>query len=121
VAHPDWPDQSIDGALASFRVLDDGTVEPWLTLDHHLQVLRGLWEHDPFDRFATMTAPVLLLPADDGDDASATTEKEAAMTRALATLPAGRVHWFRPADHDVHAQHPVEVAAVLHDAVSAVG
>ena len=28
----------------------DGTVEPWLTLDRHLQVLRGLWEHDPFDR-----------------------------------------------------------------------
>ena len=48
-AHPDWPDESIDGVLASFRVLDDGTVEPWLTLDHHLQVLRGLWEHDPFD------------------------------------------------------------------------
>ena len=119
-AHPDWPDQSIDGVLASFRVLDDGTVEPWLTLDHHLQVLRGLWEHDPFDRFATITAPVLLLPADDGD-AAATTEKEAAMTRALATLPAGRVHWFRPADHDVHAQHPVEVATVLHDAASVLG
>ena len=89
---------------------------PWLTLDHHLQVLRGLWEHDPFDRFATITTPVLLLPADDGD-ASATAEKEAAVARALSTLPAGRVHWFRPADHDVHAQHPAEVAAVLHDAV----
>ena len=36
-------------------------------------------------------------------------------------LPAGRVHWFRPADHDVHAQHPVEVAAVLHDAASVLG
>ena len=101
-------------------MLDDGTVEPWLTLDHHLQVLRGLWEHDPFDRFATITTPVLLLPADDGD-ASATAEKEAAVARALSTLPAGRVHWFRPADHDVHAQHPAEVAAVLHDAVSALG
>ncbi len=104
-AHPDWPDRSIDGVLASFRVLDDGTVEPWLTLDHHLQVLRGLWEHDPFDRFATITTPVLLLPADDGD-ASATAEKEAAVARALSTLPAGRVHWFRPADHDVHARAP---------------
>jgi hypothetical protein len=119
-AHPDWPDQGIEGVLASFRVLDDGTVEPWLTLDHHLQALRGLWEHDPFDRLATITTPVLLLPADDGD-ASATAEKEAAVARALSTLPAGRAHWFRPADHDVHAQHPAAVAAVLHDAVSALG
>ena len=106
--------------LASFRVLDDGTVEPWLTLDHHLLVLRGLWEHDPFVRLATITAPVLLLPADDGD-AEATAEKEAAVARALSAQPAARVHWFRPADHDVHAQHPVEVATVLHDAVTALG
>ena len=119
-AHPGWPDQSIDGVLASFRGLDDGTIEPWLTLDHHLQVLRGLWEHDPFDCFPTITAPVLLLPADDGD-ASTTAEKETAVARALATLPAGRVHWFRPADHDVHAQHPVELAAALHDAASVLG
>jgi pimeloyl-ACP methyl ester carboxylesterase len=119
-AHPDWPDEGIDGVLASFRVLEDGTVEPWLTFDHHLLVLRGLWEHDPFARFATITTPVLLLPADDGN-AEATAEKEAAIARALSTLRAGRVHWFRPADHDVHAQHPVVVATVLHDALTAVG
>ena len=107
--------------LASFRVLDDGTVEPWLTLDHHLQVLRGLWEHDPFDRVPRRSPHPCSCCRRTTATPAATTEKEAAVARALTTLPAGRVHWFRPADHDVHAQHPVEVAAVLYDAVSAVG
>jgi pimeloyl-ACP methyl ester carboxylesterase len=113
--HPDWPDSGIEGTLANFQVFDDGTVAPWLSFDRHLLVLRGLWQHDVPTRFAGIEAPVLLLPADTGDSAW-TTGKEAAVEAALDALPRGAVRWFRPADHDVHAQHPAEVALVLHEA-----
>ena len=46
-AHRDWPESGIRGTLANFEVRPDGTVAPWLTFDHHIAVLRGLWEHHP--------------------------------------------------------------------------
>jgi pimeloyl-ACP methyl ester carboxylesterase len=94
--HPDWPETGIEGALANFEVRADGTVAPWLTLERHLQILRGLWQHRPSERLGAMEVPVLLVPAE----------------------PAGR---FPPGvkvvpmegDHDLHAQHPVAVADLL--------
>jgi pimeloyl-ACP methyl ester carboxylesterase len=110
--HPDWPETGIAGALASFEVRRDGTVAPWLTLDHHVAALAGLWEHRPSTRYADVKVPVLLLPADDGSSRRA----EAAVDRAAATLPVSSTVWFR-ADHDVHAQRPAEVATVLRAAL----
>jgi pimeloyl-ACP methyl ester carboxylesterase len=114
--HPDWPEEGIEGTMANFEVRPDGTVTPWLTFERHLLVLRGLWEHRPSSRYPAMQVPVLLIPADTGDVAWSTS-KHAAVDAALAALPRGSVHWFR-ADHDVHAQHPVEVATVLHAALA---
>jgi pimeloyl-ACP methyl ester carboxylesterase len=111
----DWPEEGRAGTLANFEVRDDGTVAPWLTFDRHLLVLRGMWEHDVTSRFATLQVPVLFLPADSGDVAW-THSKEDAIAAAVAAAPAAAVRWFRPAHHDVHAQHPDAVAAVLHEA-----
>ncbi len=114
-AHPDWPDSGIRGTLANMEVLPDGTVRPWLTLERHLAVLKGLWEHRPTTRFASLTVPVLFCPADSGEVAW-THDKEAALARAEALLARCRTVWFRPADHDLHAQHPVRFAQVVHEA-----
>jgi pimeloyl-ACP methyl ester carboxylesterase len=115
VSHPDWPDEAIAGTMANMEVLDDGTVRPWLPRDQHLQVLRGLWEHRPSQRFGEIGVPVLFCPADSGEVAW-THSKELALDRAQSLLPRCRVEWFRPADHDLHAQHPERFAAVVHDA-----
>jgi pimeloyl-ACP methyl ester carboxylesterase len=114
--HPDWPEAAIAGTLANFEQRPDGTVAPWLTYERHLAVLRGLWEHRPSTRYPTMQVPVLLVPADTGD-APWTISKHDAVSAALEALPRGAAHWFR-ADHDVHAQHPVEVATLLHAALT---
>lgn len=114
-AHPDWPPDGVDGAMANFEIRADGTIAPWLTLDRHLAILRGMWEHDPIERFAHIVEPVLWLPADSGDVAW-TANKRTALDAAVAALKQSRVVWFSPADHDVHAQHPERVANVLHDA-----
>lgn len=114
-AHPDWPETGIRGLLANFEVRPDGTVAPWLTYDRHMAILRGLWEHRPSTRLETLPVPLLLVPAGGDDDAAA--EKRAVVERAIRLAPRARVRWFPAADHDIHAQHPGELARVLHDAV----
>ncbi len=111
-AHPDWPESGIRGSLANFEVRPDGTIAPWLTYERHLVVLRGLWEHHPSAIYESVTVPALLTPADDGRaDAS---DKRRAVDAAAAAIPMARVRWFE-SDHDIHAQHPAELADVLHE------
>jgi len=104
--HPDWPETGIAGMLANWELRADGTVAPWLTLERHLLVLHGLWDHHPSQLYASIGVPVLLIPAAGGF--SATDE-------AVGLLPRGRVHPLA-GDHDLHAQHPALVAEILHDA-----
>jgi pimeloyl-ACP methyl ester carboxylesterase len=109
--HPDWPDTGIAGALACFDVRPDGTGAPWLTRDRHRLVLQGMWSHRPRQRFAEITVPVLFMPA--AADEAAAAAKRDGIDEAVRLLARATVHWMVPADHDVHAQHPAEVAEVL--------
>ena len=113
----DWPEEGRLGQLANFEVRSDGTIAPWLTFERHIKILRGLWEHSPAALCATLTTPVLLVTADSGD-ASWTDSKVAAVEAARAVLPKCRAEWFHGAHHDVHAQHPGEVSALLHRAAT---
>lgn len=113
----DWPQEGRDGTFANFEVLDDGTIRPWLTYERHLQVLRGLWEHSPRTRYADIDTPLLFISADSGDN-DWTASKRVAIDHALTQLPVARSEWFSPAHHDVHAQHPAEVAGLLHGATN---
>jgi pimeloyl-ACP methyl ester carboxylesterase len=115
--HPDWPATGVEGSLANFEVRADRTVAPWLTLQHHLAILHSMWESRPSQLYPRVTVPVLLMPAESPGAASEwTLAKREGIAEAVATLPKVEVHWFSPADHDVHAQHPNAVAAVLLDA-----
>lgn len=113
--HPEWPETGIQGALACFEVHHDGTVAPWLTRDRHLRILRALWEHDPGALYPSITDPVLLCPAADGDH-DWTARKRDEIERAEKALAHCRVHWFSPSHHDIHAERPGDLAAVLHAA-----
>lgn len=110
-AHPDWDDWGIGATLDNLEVLPDGTVRARLRREHHLRLLRALWEHRPSQVLAGLTAPVLLVLADAGDEWSA--EKRAGGDRAAGLLARGQVHWLSPADHDVHVQQPALVADLL--------
>ncbi|MFW2381286.1 MAG: alpha/beta fold hydrolase [Acidimicrobiales bacterium] len=112
----DWPSEGRAGTMANFEVRSDGTIAPWLTLERHLMVLRGLWEHDPYDSMPQVETPTLIVAAEDDNP---TWPKAEPVARALELLPTARAEWFRPAHHDVHAQKPAEVAELLHSAVTA--
>ena len=61
-----------------------------------------------------MPVPVLLVPVAGGDDAPGIAQKARDVDAALAALPQARATWLT-GDHDIHAQHPDEVADVLID------
>lgn len=110
-SHPDWSDAAIEAAMHNFELRADGTIAPWLTLDRHMTVLRGLWEHSPAHAFDRIDAPVLLVPAESGP-AAWVADKRAAVEGAMERLRRGAVHWLH-GDHDLHAQHPATVAQVI--------
>ena len=109
----DWPDEGRSATMANFELRNDGTIAPWLTFEHHLSVLRGLWEHTPSVVYPEMRIPTLLIGAET-EDVAWSASKHDAVDQAITSLPRGRAHWFSPAHHDVHAQQPEAVAALLH-------
>lgn len=112
--HPTWSDRAIRASMANFEHRPDGTVRPWLSLDNHLRILRSLWEHRPSTVIPKLAVPVLLVMADTGDDWAE--QKRAIGEELVGTSPHVRVEWFSPGDHDLHAQHPVELADLMHAA-----
>jgi pimeloyl-ACP methyl ester carboxylesterase len=114
--HPDWPEEGIRATMANFEIRPDGTVAPFLTLGRHIEILRTMWSSRPGDLYGRIGVPVLLMPAESaGVDPTLAAEKRDGVAAAAAALPDAEVRWFSPADHDVHAQHPKEVAAALVD------
>jgi len=121
LAHPNWPEEGIIGTMENMELLHDGTFRPWLKRDHHMKILKGLWEHNPEPLFSQTEAPVLFLPAatPPGDQSGGwASDKHAEVKRAVALLRRARVSWFHDADHDLHAQYPLRVAQELHSEVT---
>ena len=112
-AHPDWPESSRLGEVASFEVRADQTIAPWLTFDRHMAILHDLFLHDPTASYPLLRVPTVMIPA--GSKASFSKDKHGAIDQALALLLNGTAHWFDDADHDIHAQFPQELTAVLLD------
>jgi pimeloyl-ACP methyl ester carboxylesterase len=115
-AHPDWPETGIAGTLANFEQFPDGTIAPWLTFERHITVLRGMFDHHPSERYPDVREPVLLLPALPARPDARSVTRDELVEQARTRLPRARVHAFT-GDHDIHAQHPREVADVMIDAV----
>lgn len=112
--HADWPASGRFAQMANFEIRADGTVAPWLSFENHMALLRALWEHRPSTRYPDITVPVLFVPAENMGQVRWTADKRAAVDEAVAAIPRAAAHWFSPADHDIHAQFPVELADLLH-------
>jgi hypothetical protein len=104
----DFPPEGIRAQLANFAVHDDGTVAPHLSLDHHMTILRHLWEDDPDAVAEELSVPVRVVAV--GDDPA----KRARVERFAGHLRDGRVIWS-DGHHDLHAQRPQDVVDVLLD------
>jgi len=114
--HPAWSPDAIEATLANMREEPDGTVRRRLSIPHHMQIVRSMWDDPPWRDFPEITVPVLLLPAiaAEGGDG-----KRALVTKAAGSLARARIKEYVGADHDLHAQHPDEVAGDLLDLAEA--
>lgn len=116
-SHPDWPEEGIQATVANMEIRDDGTIRPWLKRDDHMTILRQLWEHHPSKRFADISVPVLMIPADDASNQRWTAGKRHSVELAAESLPRSVTRWII-GDHDLHAQHPLEVAHLIDEATT---
>jgi len=116
--HPAWSPDAIEATLANMREEPDGTVRRRLSIPHHMQIVRSMWDDPPWRDFPEITVPVLLLPAiaAEGGDG-----KRALVTKAAGSLARARIKEYVGADHDLHAQHPDDVAGDLLDLAELAG
>ncbi len=115
--HPDWPESGIQGVLANMERLPDGTFRPWLSREHHMEILWHLWQHNPFDVCEKLGVPILFVAA--GGDPIRDEAKEVALDRLSKIARKSKTVWFNPADHDIHAQFPEQLAKLMHAELTA--
>ncbi len=108
--HPDWSPAAIEATMANLRVQPDGTLHRRLSIPHHMSIVRSMWDESPWSAFSAITAPVLLIPAIPAEDGDS---KRALVDKAAGALIRPRVREYVGGDHDLHAQHPAELAADL--------
>jgi pimeloyl-ACP methyl ester carboxylesterase len=115
--HPDWSDEGIEHTLANFETLPDGTIRPWLSLDHHREILHAMWQQNPDELYARITTPVLAVAAGPADPERAAQKREG-LAEFEQRIPRSRGYWFEHTDHDIHVQRPDELAALMLETLS---
>jgi pimeloyl-ACP methyl ester carboxylesterase len=102
--HPGWSDEAVEATAGNLQVHVDGTVAPWLDRERHRAIVASLLAHRPRELYPQVSCPALLLVARAGNPAA---------TAAAAALPQAELVAFPGGDHDLHAQHPEQVAALI--------
>ena len=110
--HPDWPESGIRGQMANFATAPDGTVRPHLAREHHLRLLREMWEHHPAEVAPFVECPAVIVSAH--DPLAAGEARSGTVDRFARRLPRGRLIRVE-ADHDLHAQYPRRTAGWLEE------
>ena len=107
--HPQWSEAAIEATVANLKEEADGTIRRRLSIEHHMQIARSMWDDPPVAYYPRVAVPVLLMPAlpDDPDAAAARRER---ILRAAAALPDATISEYLGGDHDLHAQQPGRVA-----------
>lgn len=115
---PDAAAQAI--ILANFAVDEDERIAPHLTFEHHMQIVRAMWEFETHEVMRQVRCPVLALPA--RPPASEMQygkeyleQKALGLEWAKAVLPEMEVSWMLDSIHDVPLQRPQELAERLGD------
>jgi pimeloyl-ACP methyl ester carboxylesterase len=110
--------QAADIILANFAQDADGSLSPHLSYEHHMQVVRSIWEFKTYRYFEQLAIPVLLLPAEppetDDERAKAFLErKRHGIGQILRRNSQVRVRWMAQSVHDIPLQRPDQLAEAL--------
>jgi pimeloyl-ACP methyl ester carboxylesterase len=114
--YPDWPEASIEAALRSLRVNEDGSLAPCLPSEQREAIMRSIWNDPPAQWFSAVKVPALLMPAIPKPERRwemLFTRMSAYVEPAASALSGATVREYVDGDHDLHAQYPDRVAADL--------
>ena len=124
--------------LANFEVREDADdtspvgsapverIYPHLSFDHHMQIVRAMWDFPTYERFTRLRCPVLLVPAQPTEPRSEGDEiflafKRRGVEQAQQRNKNLRVHWMVDSIHDIPLQHPAELAQLMIDFIGSNG
>ncbi|MFC6881638.1 MULTISPECIES: alpha/beta fold hydrolase [Actinomadura] len=114
--YPDWSAEAVEASLHSLRVHEDGALTPRLSPTQRNAILRSIWDDPPAQWYPAITVPTLLMPAVPKPNRRWEPLFERVRSYvepAVAALPDATVREYVGGDHDLHAQHPDEVAEDL--------
>jgi pimeloyl-ACP methyl ester carboxylesterase len=111
-------DQAIQIILANFDIREDDTISPRLSFDHHMQIVRAMWEFKTYERYDQVRCPVVLAPARppaprSQAEAEFLASKEQGLARIQSHHPGVKVYWQEDTIHDIPLQSPVELAQLI--------
>ncbi|MGQ0849123.1 MAG: alpha/beta fold hydrolase [Actinomycetota bacterium] len=107
-----FPPEAVSAQLANLEESPDGTIRRRLSLDHHLALLRAMFDQDPRVVARKVGVPVLVVFADDGSRP----DKDLQATAFVSQLRRGRLRRVT-GHHDLHAQQPDNVAQLMLGAI----
>jgi pimeloyl-ACP methyl ester carboxylesterase len=108
-SHPDWSAEALAATEANLRVWPDGSLGRRLSIDRHMRIVRSMWDDPPQPYYPSIRMPVLLIPALSSDPGAAA-GRRARVEEAARALPDATIREYPDSDHDLHAQHPGELA-----------
>ncbi len=111
-------DQDISIILANFDVSEEETISPYLSFEHHMQILRSMWEYKTYDLFARVRCPVLMVPAvpagtPPAEQQTYLAQKEKGIHLAQAAVQKLSVQRMLDTVHDIPLQRPGELAELI--------
>jgi pimeloyl-ACP methyl ester carboxylesterase len=119
-SNPRWqPDsQAIPIILANFDITEQETITPRLSFEHHMQIVRAMWEFKTYEYYTRLRCPALIVPARPAEPLSPPEQeflafKKRGVTRAQETIQDVRVRWMEDTVHDIPLQRPAELSALL--------
>ena len=112
-----WSAKVQEIILDNFEILPDQTIHPHLSFEHHMQILRALWEQRPPTLYPKIECPVLLLSARtdamNQDERAFLDAKRNAVAVAQQMLAESETVWFNHTVHDVPLQRPRKLANTI--------
>jgi pimeloyl-ACP methyl ester carboxylesterase len=111
-------EQAIQIILANFDIQEDDTITPRLSFEHHMQIVRAMWEFKTYEYYDRLRCPVALVPASppvprSEGEAEFLTSKERGVARIQSRHPEVKVYWQEDTIHDIPLQRPAELATLI--------
>ncbi|MEX2159154.1 MAG: alpha/beta hydrolase [Dehalococcoidia bacterium] len=113
---PIWSDEIESALMGNFEVTDEGTIQPRLRREHHMQVVRALWDQKLAELCERVACPVLFAVAErtaEGRQREWMEMKREGVARAQERLADCQVLWFPDTIHDIPLHRPAELSGAI--------